>query len=65
MPTIEELHKKYMESRESDIDNFNYGDDIDKVEDNEFSVWHPVAKDEGFEKHIAKLKAMKQFNEGR
>lgn len=27
--------------------------------------WEPVAKDVEFENHIAKLKAMKQFNEGR
>ena len=27
--------------------------------------WEPVAKDVEFEKHIAKLKAMKQFNERR
>ena len=40
-------------------------EDLPQPEENEFTVWQPVARDLEFEKHIAKLKAMKQFNEGR
>lgn len=40
-------------------------EDLPPPEENEFTVWQPVARDLEFEKHIAKLKAMKQFNEGR
>lgn len=40
-------------------------EDLSQPKENEFTVWQPVARDLEFEKHIAKLKAMKQFNEGR
>ncbi len=65
MSKLDELHKAYMESRERDTEDYNYGNEIDSPEENDFSTWHPVARDVEFEKHIAKLKAMKQFNEGR
>lgn len=54
--TLEELHNAAYKSLDKE-DNYNYGDDLVK--------WKPVAKDVEFEKHIAKLKAMKMFNEGR
>lgn len=65
MNKLDELHKAYMESREKDTEDYNYGNETDSLEENEFSTWHSVARDIEFEKHIAKLKAMKQFNEGR
>ena len=37
-------------------------EDLPQPEENELTVWQPVARDLEFEKHIAKLKAMKQFN---
>lgn len=65
MNKLDELHKAYMESRENEAEDYNYGNETDSLEENEFSTWHPIAKDIEFEKYIAKLKAMKQFNEGR
>lgn len=65
MSNLDELHKKYMESKQHDLEDFNYGDEVDQAEENEFSTWQPVARDVEFEKHIQKLKAMKNFNKGR
>lgn len=53
-----------MEAREPE-ENYNFDDSSTKPEENEFTVWTPVAKDVEFEKHIAKLKWMKKFNSGR
>lgn len=55
---LKELHDKAHESIDK-FDNYNYGEDV--------VHWKPVAKpqkDQEFEKHIAKLKAMKEFNRG-
>jgi hypothetical protein len=65
MSKLDELHKAYLESKENDVEDFNYGEEIIPPQDNEFSVWRPVARNLEFEKHIQKLKAMKRFNEGR
>ena len=64
MPNLEELHKAYMASKEIE-ENYNFDDNINKPEENEFNTWQPVARDVEFEKHIAKLKAMKNFNKSR
>lgn len=64
MSKLEELHKAYMASKELE-ENYNYDDNKPKIEENEFNTWQPVARDIEFEKHIAKLKAMKAFNRGR
>ena len=64
MSKLEELHKAYMASKEPE-ENYNYDDNKPKTEENEFNTWQPVARDIEFEKHIAKLKAMKAFNRGR
>lgn len=59
MSSLEELHRKAYEAIDRE-DNFNYGE-------NATIHWQPVAKpqkDQEFEKHIAKLKAMKEFNRG-
>lgn len=60
MSTLEELHNAYMASKEPE-ENYNYDDDYNPIEDNEFST----VVDEGFNKHIANLKWMKEFNSGR
>ena len=65
MSNLDELHKKYMESKQHDIEDFNYGDEEVKPVENELTSWQPVAKDFEFEKQILKLKAMKNFNKGR
>lgn len=57
MTNLEELHRRAYESLDQE-DNFNYGDDTT-------IHWQPVAKSEKeieFEKQMAKLKAMKAFN---
>lgn len=54
--TLKQMHDEAYASIDR-YDNYNY--------DNEVIHWHPVAKDKEFEKHIAKLKAMKKFNEGK
>lgn len=57
--TLKELHDDAYESLDK-FDNYNYGDNL--------VHWQPVAKpqkDQEFEKHIAKLKAMKEFNRGK
>lgn len=56
--TLKELHDDAYKSLDK-FDNYNYGDNL--------MHWQPVAKpqkDQEFEKHIAKLKAMKEFNRG-
>lgn len=55
--SLEKLHNAAYKSLDKE-DNYNY-DDKDIIH------WKPVAKDIEFEKHIAKLKAMKMFNKGR
>lgn len=57
MIDIEELHRKAYETIDRE-DNFNYGEDAT-------IHWRPVARDAEFEKQIAKLKWMKEFNRGR
>lgn len=52
-------HIEYNEFTVFDLENEKQAQDL-----NEFH-WQPVARDLEFEKHLAKLKAMKQFNEGR
>lgn len=64
MPKLEELHRAYMASKEIE-ENYNFDDNTNKLEENEFNTWQPVARDIEFEKQIAKLKAMKAFNQGR
>lgn len=57
MTDLEELHRRAYESLDRE-DNFNYGEDAT-------IHWQPVAKSEKdieFEKQMAKLKAMKAFN---
>lgn len=54
MTNLEELHRKAYENINRE-DNFNYGEDVT-------IHWCPVARDAEFEKQIAKLKAMKAFN---
>ena len=54
--TLEELHRAAYDTLDRE-DNFNYGDDI--------VHWKPVARDVEFDKHIAKLKAMREFNRRR
>lgn len=54
--TLKELHEAAYKAIDRE-DNFNYGDDE--------TIWQPVARDVEFEKQIAKLKAMKEFNRGR
>lgn len=56
--SLEELHNAAYKSLNNN-DNYNYDDDEDIIH------WKPVAKDVEFEKQLAKLKAMKKFNEGR
>lgn len=56
--TLEELHRAAYETLDRE-DNFNYGDDVVQVH------WKPVARDIEFDKHIAKLKAMREFNRRR
>ena len=55
---FEVFHEDYSPKKSTTYQN----NDEDIVE---LIHWQPVAKDVEFEKHIAKLKAMKQFNEGR
>ena len=64
MPTLEQLHNAYIESKEPE-ENYNFDDDTNEPEENEFNTWQPVARDIEFEKHIAKLKAMQNFNRGK
>ena len=73
MPTLEELHNAYMESRDAD-DNYNLDDDHQAQQINEYYNtgdevcdvhWQPVARDAEFEKQILKLKAMQIFNKGK
>ena len=64
MSKLEQLHKAYMASKEIE-ENYNFDDNHQQPEENEFSVWQPVARDIEFEKQIAKLKAMQKFNKGR
>lgn len=73
MPTLEELHNAYMESRDLE-DNYNVDDDHEAQQINEYYNtgdeicdvhWQPVARDTEFEKQILKLKALKKFNSGR
>lgn len=52
--SLKEMHNDAYNSLDRE-DNFNYGEDLIK--------WQPVVRDLEFEKHIAKLKAMKRFNE--
>lgn len=54
--TLKEMHEAAYKAMDCE-DNFNFDDDE--------PVWRPVARDVEFEKHIAKLKAMKEFNRGR
>lgn len=55
--TLKELHDEAYASIDR-YDNYNYGDNL--------IHWQPVAKpDKEFEKQIAKLKAMKDFNKER
>ena len=54
--TLEEMHNAAYKAMDRE-DNFNYGDDE--------PTWRPVARDVEFEKHIAKLRAMKEFNRGK
>lgn len=42
MTLLNKLHKTYIESRDLD-DNYNYDDPENKPEENEFTIWHPVA----------------------
>lgn len=52
--SLKELHERAYKSIDR-FDNYNYGDEL--------VHWQPVAKkDKEFEKQIAKLKAMKEFN---
>lgn len=56
--TLADMHKDAYKSLDVE-ENYNY-------DDGEIVIhWKPVAKDVGFEKQLAKLKAMKRFNEGR
>lgn len=56
--SLSELRREAYESLDIE-ENYNY-------DDGEIIIhWKPVAKDVEFEKQIAKLKAMKRFNEGR
>ena len=64
MSKLEQLHKAYIEAKEPE-ENYNFEDSPSQPEENEFTVWAPVAKDIEFERHIAKLKAMQKFNKGR
>lgn len=64
MPKLEQLHNAYLESKELE-ENYNFDDHKPKIEENEFNIWQPVARDIEFEKQIAKLKAMQKFNKGR
>lgn len=65
MPTLEELHEAYMNSVEYEHEAQQLNeyccteDDIVELEE---IHWHPVARDIDYENHIAKLKAMKEFN---
>lgn len=52
---LKQLHDAAYKNMDRE-DNFNFDDDE--------PVWRPVARDVEFEKHIAKLKAMKEFNRG-
>lgn len=54
--TLKELYEAAYKAIDRE-DNFNYGDDE--------TIWQPVARDVEFEKQMAKLKAMKEFNRGR
>lgn len=57
--TLKELHDAAYNSLDR-FDNYNYGENL--------IHWRPVVKpqkDQEFEKHIAKLKAMKEFNRGK
>lgn len=55
--TLKQLHDEAYASIDR-YDNYNYGDNL--------VHWQPVAKpDKEFDKQIAKLKAMKEFNKGR
>lgn len=55
--TLKQLHDEAYATLDR-FDNYNYDDDI--------VHWQPVAKkDKEFEKQMAKLKAMKKFNEGK
>lgn len=56
MSNLEEMNRKAYEAIDRE-DNFNFDDDE--------IHWRPVARDVEFEKQIAKLKAMKEFNRGR
>ena len=60
MPTLEELHNAYMASKEPE-ENYNYDDDYNPIEENEFST----IVNEDFDRQLAKLKWMKEFNSGR
>lgn len=54
--SLKELHDEAYATLDR-YDNYNYDDNL--------VHWQPVAKpDKEFEKHIAKLKAMKDFNRG-
>lgn len=57
--TLKKLHQAAYNSIDK-FDNYNYDEDT--------IHWQPVSKpdkDIEFEKHIAKLKAMKEFNRGK
>lgn len=56
--TLADMHKDAYESLDIE-ENYNYDDGETIIH------WKPVAKDVEFEKQLAKLKAMKRFNEGR
>lgn len=55
--SLKQLHDEAYSSIDR-FDNYNYDDNL--------VHWQPVAKkDKEFEKQMAKLKAMKKFNEGK
>lgn len=59
--SLEELHQAAYNTIDK-FDNYNYDDDEDVIH------WQPVSKpvkDVEFEKQIAKLKAVKRFNQER
>lgn len=76
MSNIDELHQRYIEAKNEDIEDYNYGveDNYEAQKINEYCStdgelvelhWQPIAKDNELEKQILKLKAMKDFNKGR
>lgn len=52
--SLEEVKSEEVNDKETEV-----------KKDDDLISWQPVARDEEFERHIAKLKAMKKFNEGK